>query len=158
MHSCPASRPIAHQGRKKNFANGRIIKGDSDHVSGTVHTITCFELLLNGRRWVLLWQARKDAHLIHTSTLRVGIIPLTSCVIGFSIPVVKFPSSGLSFFGCCFDATSPGDRVKRFATHSVAVRRKIRKQNNSENTLRFVYSNRIEFHLKFHFSGFRTTV
>lgn len=26
--------------RRENFANGRIIKGDSDHVSGTVHTVT----------------------------------------------------------------------------------------------------------------------
>jgi len=26
--------------RRENFANGRIIKGDSDHVSGTVRTVT----------------------------------------------------------------------------------------------------------------------
>lgn len=46
--------------RRENFANGRIIKGDSDHVSGTVHTVTS---LLNGRRWwVRGWQVSSDAH------------------------------------------------------------------------------------------------
>lgn len=39
--------------RRENFANGRIIKGDSDHVSGTVHTVTSRAPFLNGRRrWV----------------------------------------------------------------------------------------------------------
>lgn len=64
---------VGPRGRKKNFVNGRIIKGDSNHVSGMVHTITCSELLLNGRWWVCF--VDKKTSTLHTRTHCTRIDP-----------------------------------------------------------------------------------
>lgn len=58
--------------KKKNFANGRIIKGDSDHdASGTVHTITLvvFIYFSIGRGWCGYATVDEKTRIVHTRTL-----------------------------------------------------------------------------------------
>lgn len=123
-------------GGKKNFANGRIIKGDSDRdASGSHNYFGCFHLLLNRTRTVWVRDGRReDAHRAHAYT-RIHrprpVILISDTVIGFSIPVVKFPSSGPIALRL-FSNTQPHPQiVSKDSRHIGFGRRKIRGQNIS---------------------------
>lgn len=78
------------EGGKENFANGRIIKGDSDHVSGIVHTVTS----RTPSQWTPGWQVSSDVLYIrhtcvHIRRSHIHIRPGNEIL----FPVVKFPSS-----------------------------------------------------------------